>query len=76
VVKGTLPTVSDGYSYSTGVTGNWEFITVPVNTIPQGGVTKFARVNIDFDSSGNPIAGYAANTLEYSNYYPSNHSVC
>jgi hypothetical protein len=69
--KGTMPNVTDGFMYDgTGVTGDWEFMTVPVNTIPQGGVTKFTRVNLDFDTNGNPICGYSASTLEYSKLLP------
>jgi len=66
-----MPNVTDGFKYDgTGVTGDWEFMTVPVNTIPQGGVTKFTRVNLDFDTSGNPICGYSASTIEYSKLLP------
>ncbi|HQK33622.1 MAG TPA: Ig-like domain-containing protein [Spirochaetales bacterium] len=69
--KNTMPNVTDGFKYDgTGVTGDWEFMTVPVNTIPQGGVTKFTRVNLDFDTSGNPICGYSASTIEYSKLLP------
>ncbi len=64
--NGTLPTVLDGANVDETVTGNWETMTVPVNTVPQGGLNKFIRVNLDFNSSNRPIVGFAASQLEYS----------
>jgi len=65
--KGTLPTVTDGVDSSGNTTGNWEYLTVPSGSIPQGGVTKFLRTNIGFDGSGNPLVGYTgAAGIEYS----------
>ena len=64
--NGTLPTVNDGATLSETVTGHWEFMTVPVNGVPAGGLTKFARVNLDFDTQNQVILGYATNQLEYS----------
>lgn len=58
--------VTDGALVTGEYTGDWDVMTVPVNTVPQGGLSKFMRVNIDFDSTGRPVLGYAADTLEYS----------
>lgn len=46
-------------------TGNWEYMTVPAITPPQGGDSKFKQVNLDFDSSGNPVVGYLGTNLEF-----------
>jgi hypothetical protein len=56
---------SDGYA-----TGEWEYLTVPVLTPPQGGLTKFLKVNLDFNTSGDPILGYAASSIEHSRRLP------
>jgi large repetitive protein len=58
--------VTDGAALSGLFSGDWDIKTVPVNSVPQGGLSKFMRVNIDFDTNGNPVMGYAADTLEYS----------
>lgn len=50
----------DGY-----VTGDWEFMTVPALTPPQGGDVKFQNVCLDFDSSGNPVIAYLGTNLEF-----------
>lgn len=46
-------------------TGNWEYMTVPAITPPQGGDSKFKQVNLDFDSSDNPVIGYLGTNLEF-----------
>ena len=51
---------SNGYT-----TGNWEYMTVPAITAPQGGDTKFQNVCLDFDSHGNPVVGYLGTNLEF-----------
>lgn len=58
--------VTDGAALSGYFTGDWDVMTVPVNSVPQGGLSKFMKVNIDFDTSGNPVLGYSADNLEYS----------
>ncbi len=68
--NGTLPTVTDGANVDGTVTGNWEAMTAPVNTVPQGGLTKFTRVNLDFNSSGHPIVGYSASSIEHTRLLP------
>ena len=51
---------SNGYT-----TGNWEYMTVPAITAPQGGDTKFQNVCLDFDSHGIPVVGYLGTNLEF-----------
>lgn len=51
---------SDGYT-----TGNWEYMTVPAITPPQGGDTKFQKVCLGFDTKGIPVLGYSAANLEF-----------
>ena len=46
-------------------TANWEYMTVPAITPPQGGDSKFKQVNLDFDSSDNPVIGYLGTNLEF-----------
>jgi hypothetical protein len=67
---GTLPTVSDGVDGSGNITGNWECLTVPVTDVPRGGLPQFNRVNLGFDTSGNPVIGYLADDIEYSTPLP------
>ena len=54
---------SDGYT-----TGNWEYMTVPAITAPQGGKTEFQNVCLDFDSTGKPIIGYLGENLEFGSW--------
>lgn len=58
--------VTDGAELSGSFTGDWEIMTVPVNTTPRGGLLKFLKVNIDFNQKGDPVMGYSADSLEYS----------
>jgi hypothetical protein len=59
-----LPGVdSNGYT-----TGKWEYRTVPAQDLPQGGTSKFQKVNLDFRPNGDPILGYLADNIEFS--YP------
>jgi hypothetical protein len=67
---GSMAAITDGASATGYATGDWEYATVPVNTPPQGGLTKFLKVNLDFNTAGDLIAGYAANSLEYSRRLP------
>ncbi len=64
--NGTLPTVHNGANLDETVTGHWETMTVPVNAVPQGGLNKFTRVNLDFNSSNRPVVGFSTTQLEYS----------
>jgi hypothetical protein len=57
---------TDGANLTGEFTGLWDVMTVPVNTAPHGGLSKFSKVNLDFNSSGVPVLGYAADNLEYS----------
>ena len=54
---------SDGYT-----TGNWEYMTVPAITAPQGGKSEFQNVCLDFDSSGKPVVGYLGSNLEFGSW--------
>lgn len=51
---------SNGYT-----TGEWEYMTVPAITPPQGGDSKFKNVNLGFDSSGTPVVGYLGTNIEF-----------
>jgi large repetitive protein len=62
-------TVSAGVD-SNGVTGAWEAVTVPANDSPQGDRKEFQRVNLGFNSANNPVVGYLANDIEWSQYLP------
>ncbi|MBN2735333.1 MAG: hypothetical protein JXR70_00025 [Spirochaetales bacterium] len=57
--------VNAGVDANNYVSGEWEFMTVPVNQVPQGGITKFQRVNLGFNSSNLPVLGYLADDIEY-----------
>ena len=51
---------------STGyTTNNWEYMTVPALTPPQGGDVKCKQVCLDFDSNGLPVVGYLGTNLEF-----------
>ncbi len=62
VSAGLLPGVdTDGY-----VTGSWDFATVPVDTVPQGGIPQFNRLGIALrPSDGEPLIGYLGDGIEY-----------
>lgn len=51
---------ADGYT-----TGNWEYMTVPAITPPQGGDNKFQKVCLGFDTKGVPVLGFCATNLEF-----------
>ncbi len=55
---------SSGYT-----TGNWEYMTVPAITPPQGGDNKFRSVCLDFDSNGLPVVGYLGTNLEFGKWF-------
>lgn len=61
-------TISAGVDFDGYVTGNWEFMTVPALTSPQGGDPKFQNVCLDFDSTGKPIIGYLGENLEFGSW--------
>ena len=52
---------SNGYT-----TGNWEYVTVPAHTPPNGGEAKFQRVNLGFRTDGMPVLGYLGSNIEFS----------
>ncbi|HQC26402.1 MAG TPA: hypothetical protein PLU31_02000, partial [Treponemataceae bacterium] len=59
-------TVVPGTDLSTyDTTGNWEYMTIPAITAPQGGSQKFKQINLDFLSDGRPIIGYLGNNIEF-----------
>jgi hypothetical protein len=49
-------------------TGNWEYATVPAIDPPQGGSSKFQKVNLGFRTDGRPVLGYLGTNIEFS--YP------
>lgn len=57
--------VTAGVDAGGAVTGNWEFVTIPANNVPNGGIAQFIRVSVDFDTSGNPVVGFLADDIEY-----------
>ncbi|AEF84647.1 hypothetical protein TREPR_2079 [Treponema primitia ZAS-2] len=69
----SLASVKGGVDANGYTTGDWEYMTVPAMTEPQGGSTKFQKVNLDFTSSTNgykPVLGYLSDFIEFS--YPVN----
>jgi hypothetical protein len=67
---GTLPTVTSGVDGSGNVTGNWEFLTVPVTDVPRGGLPQFNKVSLGFDTSDTPVLGFLADDIEYTSPLP------
>ncbi len=67
---GSMATIANGSGADGFATGEWEYLTVPVTTPPQGGLTKFLKVNLDFNTSGASILGYAGNSIEHSRRLP------
>lgn len=61
----TASNVPSGVDANGNVTGNWECMTVPALTPPQGGSTMFKHVCLDFDSAGIPVLGYLGTNLEF-----------
>jgi len=61
----TVGNATAGVDNNNYTTGNWEYMTVPAITPPQGGDSKFQQVCLDFDSSGNPVVGYLGTNLEF-----------
>lgn len=61
----SISTVVAGVDDEGYTTGNWEYMTVPAITAPQGGKSEFQNVCLDFDSSGNPVVGYLGSNLEF-----------
>ena len=59
---GSIQTGIDANGYTTG---NWEYMTVPAITPPQGGDSKFQKVCLGFDTNGIPVLGYCATNLEF-----------
>ncbi|MCL2043092.1 MAG: hypothetical protein FWG89_03025 [Treponema sp.] len=63
-----LAIANPGVDINGFTTNRWEYRTVPAIDPPQGGSTKFQKVNLDFRPNGDPILGYLANNIEFS--YP------
>lgn len=64
--KSSIGTIKAGVDSSTKyTTGDWEYMTVPAITPPQGGDSKFQNVCLDFDSAGRPVVGYLGTNLEF-----------
>ncbi len=62
--------LKEGVDESGYTTGNWEYMTVPAITPPQGGDPKFQNVCLGFDSDGVPVIGYLGTYLEFGKEYP------
>jgi hypothetical protein len=58
-------TVNAGVDSNGYTTGNWEYMTVPAITPPQGGTKEFQNVCLDFDSAGLPVVGYLGANIEF-----------
>jgi hypothetical protein len=72
-LKGTFPGTPTeenlrGVDDNGYTTGNWEYMTVPAYTPPQGGSLKFKQVNLGFRTDGWPVLGYLGTKIEFS--YP------
>lgn len=64
--KSSIGTIKAGVDSSTKyTTGDWEYMTVPAITPPQGGDSKFQNVCLDFDTAGRPVVGYLGSNLEF-----------
>ncbi|MDR0655857.1 MAG: hypothetical protein LBG22_06035, partial [Treponema sp.] len=64
----SMADVKGGVDAGGYTTGEWEYMTVPAIDPPQGGSTKFQKVNLDFTADGRPVLGYLATYIEFS--YP------
>ena len=63
--KAEVGSIQTGIDANCYTTGNWEYMTVPAITPPQGGDSKFQKVCIGFDTKGVPVLGYCATNLEF-----------
>ena len=63
--KAAIGSIQEGIDSNGYTTGNWEYMTVPAITPPQGGDSKFQKVCLDFDTSGTPVLGFCASNLEF-----------
>lgn len=61
----TAGNINAGVDSDNYTTGEWEYMTVPAITPPQGGDPKFQNVCLDFDSTGRPVVGYLGTNLEF-----------
>ena len=61
----SISTVVAGVDDEGYTTGNWEYMTVPAITAPQGGSESFKNVCLDFNSAGKPVVGYLGSNLEF-----------
>lgn len=64
----SISTVVAGVDDEGYTTGDWEYMTVPAITAPQGGKSEFQNVCLDFDSSGNPVVGYLGSNIEFGSW--------
>ena len=63
--KADIGSIEAGVDTNGYTTGNWEYMTVPAITPPQGGDSKFQKVCLGFDTSGIPVLGFCATNLEF-----------
>ena len=63
--KADIGSIEAGVDANGYTTGNWEYMTVPAITPPQGGDSKFQKVCLGFDTSGIPVLGFCATNLEF-----------
>ncbi|MBO5607036.1 MAG: hypothetical protein J5930_04000 [Treponema sp.] len=63
--KSAIGSIETGIDANGYTTGNWEYMTVPAITPPQGGDAKFQKVCLGFDTSGTPVLGFCATNLEF-----------
>ncbi|MCX7037685.1 MAG: Ig-like domain-containing protein [Spirochaetes bacterium] len=65
-VRGGKPWISYYNNSENGTRDSIKLARYP----PQGGLTKFLKVNLDFNTTGDPILGYAASSIEHSRRLP------
>ena len=63
--KDAVGSIQEGVDTDGYTTGNWEYMTVPAITPPQGGDNKFQKVCLGFDTKGVPVLGFCATNLEF-----------
>ena len=60
-----IPSGADANGFTTG---KWEYASIPAITAPQGGSSKFQKVNLGFRTDHTPIIGYLSTNIEFA--YP------
>ncbi|MBR0101105.1 MAG: hypothetical protein IJP90_15535, partial [Treponema sp.] len=63
--KAAIGSIKEGVDSNGYTTGDWEYMTVPAITPPQGGDSKFQKVCLGFDKQGVPVLGFCATNLEF-----------